>query len=80
MANWYQKTGDEVLKEFGVTTDGLSRQKAEELLHSHGENVLAEGKKKTVLLLQRQTFSAGQAVYLCRAARMKKVCRRWMRW
>ena len=34
MANWYQKTGDEVLKEFGVTTDGLSRQKAEELLHS----------------------------------------------
>ena len=49
MANWYQKTGDEVLKEFGVTTDGLSRQKAEELLHSHGENVLAEGKKKTVL-------------------------------
>lgn len=49
MANWYQKSGDEVLKEFDVTTDGLSGQKAEELLRSHGENVLAEGKKKTVL-------------------------------
>lgn len=49
MKTWYQKTGAEVLDELNVTTDGLSRQKAEELLKTHGENVLAEGKKKTVL-------------------------------
>ena len=49
MKNWYQKTGEEVLKELNVTTDGLSRQRAEELLRTHGENALAEGKKKTVL-------------------------------
>ena len=49
MANHYQKTSAEVMEAMGVTTDGLSRQKAEELLHTHGENALAEGKKKTVL-------------------------------
>lgn len=49
MANWYQKTAAEVLEAMNVTTDGLSTKRAEELLSSHGENVLAEGKKKTVL-------------------------------
>ena len=49
MAKWYQKTAAEVLEAMNVTTDGLSTKQAEELLSSHGENVLAEGKKKTVL-------------------------------
>ena len=49
MANHYQKTSAEVMEAMGVTTDGLSRQKAEELLHTHGDHALAEGKKKTVL-------------------------------
>ena len=56
MANWYQQPGNDVLKQFGVTTDGHSRQKADELLRSHGQNVLAEGKKKTVLSLLSRCF------------------------
>ena len=49
MADWYQKTGEEALKHFDVTTDGLSSEQAAERLKKDGENVLAEGKKKTVL-------------------------------
>ena len=49
MADWYQKTGEEALKHFDVTTDGLSSEQAAERLKRDGENVLAEGKKKTVL-------------------------------
>ena len=44
MADWYQKTGAEALSAFDVTTDGLSSEQKK-----NGENVLAEGKKKTVL-------------------------------
>ena len=49
MSNWYQKSGAEVLEAMHVSTDGLSREQADELLRQHGENVLAEGRKKTVL-------------------------------
>ncbi|MBQ1586242.1 MAG: ATPase, partial [Ruminococcus sp.] len=49
MADWYQKTGEEALKHFDVTTDGLSSEQAAEQLKKDGKNVLAEGKKKTVL-------------------------------
>ena len=48
MEKWYQKTGSEALGSFGVTTDGLSSEKAAELLKKNGENKLAEGKKKTI--------------------------------
>ena len=48
-ADWYQKTGAEALSAFDVTTDGLSSEQAAERLKKNGENVLAEGKKKTVL-------------------------------
>ena len=32
MEKWYQKTGSEVLGDFGVTTDGLTAERASELL------------------------------------------------
>lgn len=47
--NWYQLTKKQVLEKLGVTKDGLSSQKAEELLAKNGENVLQEGKRKTAL-------------------------------
>ena len=42
--NWYQLTKEQVLEKLGVTKDGLSSKKAEELLQKNGENVLQEGK------------------------------------
>ena len=47
--NWYQLTKEQVLEKLGVTKDGLSSKKAEELLQKNGENVLQEGKRKTAL-------------------------------
>ena len=39
----------EILKCFKVTEDGLTEEKAEKILNEKGENVLREGKKKSVL-------------------------------
>lgn len=49
MENWYQMSKQEVLDTLGVTSDGLSSDKARELLEKNGKNVLDEGKKKSVL-------------------------------
>ena len=68
MADWYQKTGSEVLGTMEVTTDGLSREKAETLLKQHGENVLAEGKKKTVLQVFLSQFADLLVLILIAAA------------
>ena len=37
---WYQKKGDQVLKELGVSDEGLTAAKASEVLKEKGENVL----------------------------------------
>ena len=39
----------EILKCFKVTEDGLTEENAEKILNEKGENVLREGKKKSVL-------------------------------
>ncbi|MBQ1281229.1 MAG: HAD-IC family P-type ATPase, partial [Oscillospiraceae bacterium] len=49
MKAWYQMGKDEVLRTLGVGTDGLSAERAKELLLQNGENVLQETKKKTAL-------------------------------
>jgi len=68
MAEWYQKTAEQTLSELGVTTDGLSSEKAEELLKQHGENALAEGKKKTVLQVFLSQFADLLVIILIVAA------------
>ncbi len=68
MADWYQKTGEEALKHFDVTTDGLSSEQAAERLKKDGENVLAEGKKKTVLQVFLSQFADLLVLILIAAA------------
>ena len=46
---WYQMSKEEVFNRLEVTSEGLSAEKAKELLEKNGENVLQEGKKKTAL-------------------------------
>ena len=48
MKKWYQMSKDEVLNSLGVTTDGLSSDKAKELLEKNGKNILQESKKKSI--------------------------------
>ena len=42
MKEWYQMREDEVLEALGSDANGLSSEKAEALLKTHGENVLRE--------------------------------------
>ena len=68
MDNWYQKSAKEALAHFDVTTDGLSAEKAKELLKQNGENKLAEGKKKTVLQVFLSQFADLLVIILIIAA------------
>ena len=49
MKEFYQMSNEEVLKALSASPDGLTQAQAEKLLESHGENVLMESKKKSLL-------------------------------
>ena len=49
MKDWYQISTEDVLKNMETTEQGLDEQEVSERLAEYGENILAEGKKKTVL-------------------------------
>ena len=66
--NWYQLTKEQVLEKLGVTKDGLSSKKAEELLQKNGENVLQEGKRKTALQVFLSQFADLLVIILIIAA------------
>lgn len=68
MKNWYQMSKDEVLNSFGVTTDGLSSEKAGELLEKNGKNALLEGKRKSVLQVFLSQFADLLVIILIIAA------------
>ena len=73
----YLRSSEEVLKEQGVTTDGLSEKQAAERLEKNGPNKLVEGKKEslihrflkqlaepmTIILIVAAAISAGVEIY-----------------
>jgi len=73
----YLRSSEEVLKEQGVTVDGLSEQQAAERLEKNGPNKLVEGKKEslihrflkqlaepmTIILIVAAVISAGVEIY-----------------
>ena len=66
--NWYQLTKEQVLEKHGVTKDGLSSKKAEELLQKNCENVLQEGKRKAALQVFLSQFADLLVIILIIAA------------
>ena len=68
MKNWYQMTKEETLEQLGVTHDGLSSEKAKQLLEENGPNVLDEGKKKSVLSVFLSQFADLLVIILIVAA------------
>lgn len=68
MKNWYQMTKEETLEQLGVTHDGLSSEKAKQLLEENGPNVLDEGKKKSVLSVFLSQFADLLVIILIIAA------------
>lgn len=65
---WYQMSKDEIFKKLNVDRDGLSKEKAKELLEQHGANVLQEGKKKTALQVFLSQFADLLVIILIIAA------------
>lgn len=68
MRAWYQKSSDEVLRELDVTGEGLTQERAEEILKVKGENALTEGKKKSTLQVFAGQFCDLMVVILLIAA------------
>ncbi|WP_341465589.1 MULTISPECIES: cation-translocating P-type ATPase [Hungatella] len=68
LKDWYQKDEQEILKELNVTKEGLTAGQAEQLLLEKGENVLKEGKKKSVLAVFAEQFCDLLVVILIAAA------------
>ena len=68
MKQWYQMSKDEVLDSLGVTTDGLSSDKAKELLEKNGKNVLQESKKKSIFQVFLSQFADLLVIILIVAA------------
>ena len=52
MKEWYQISAEDVMENMDTTINGLAEEEAAGRLKTYGENVLAEGKKKTL----RQVF------------------------
>ncbi|MBQ7964750.1 MAG: cation-translocating P-type ATPase [Ruminococcus sp.] len=65
---WYQMSKDEIFKKLNVDRDGLTKEKAQELLEQHGANVLQEGKKKTALQVFLSQFADLLVIILIIAA------------
>ena len=65
---WYQMSKDEIFKKLNVDRDGLTKEKAQELLEQHGANVLQEGKKKTPLQVFLSQFADLLVIILIIAA------------
>lgn len=68
MKEWYQMHEDEVLEALGSDANGLSSEKAETLLKTHGENVLRETKKKSVWRVFAEQFADLLVIILIIAA------------
>ena len=68
MKPWYQMSKDEIFEKLGVNTEGLTSEKAKETLEKNGENVLQEGKKKTVLQVFLSQFADLLVIILIAAA------------
>lgn len=68
MKEWYQQSAEQVLDRLGSSLGGLSEDEAGKLLLEHGENVLKESKKKTVLQVFLSQFADLLVVILIIAA------------
>ena len=68
MKAWYQQTQQEVLRNLQVSEEGHTSEEAAGLLEEKGENVLQEGRKKTVLQVFLSQFCDLLVIILIAAA------------
>lgn len=68
MKAWYQQTQQEVLRNLQVSEEGHTSEEAARLLEEKGENVLQEGRKKTVFQVFLSQFCDLLVIILIAAA------------
>jgi len=68
MKKYFCKTTDESLKDFNVTSNGLTSTKVTEILNAVGENILNEKKKKSILSVFIEQFKDLLVIILVAAA------------
>lgn len=68
MKEFYQKSSEELMKEFNVSTKGLSSAQVEEIRARVGENVLEEEKRKSIFMVFLEQFADLLVVILVIAA------------
>ena len=73
MKEWYQQTKEELLEHFRVTEHGLTGEEAGQRLAESGENVLKEGKRKSILQVFFEQFRDLLVVILIIAALISMV-------
>ena len=73
MKEWYQQTKEELLEHFRVTEHGLTGEEAGQRLAENGENVLKEGKRKSILQVFFEQFGDLLVVILIIAALISMV-------
>lgn len=73
MKEWYQQTKEELLEHFRVTEHGLTGEEAGQRLAESGENVLKEGKRKSILQVFFEQFCDLLVVILIIAALISMV-------
>ena len=73
MKEWYQQTKEELLEHFRVTEHGLTGEEAGQRLAENEENVLKEGKRKSILQVFFEQFCDLLVVILIIAALISMV-------
>ena len=73
MKEWYQLTKEEALSRLGVTDQGLTSSQADKIRSEKGGNVLAEGKRKSLLQVFAEQFCDLLVVILIIAALISMV-------
>ncbi len=68
MKEYWQEAAEKLMEDFQVTEDGLTRERAEAIRRDEGENVLQEGKKKSLLQVFLEQFKDLLVVILVIAA------------
>lgn len=68
MEQMFRRTAQQIMEQFGVTTEGLSQQQVEKQRQTYGENVLAEEKKKSALVVFLEQFKDLLVIILIAAA------------
>lgn len=68
MEQMFRRTAQQIMEQFGVTAEGLSQQQVEKQRQTYGENVLAEEKKKSALMVFLEQFKDLLVIILIAAA------------